>query len=110
MKSVLTREILYGLCSPDEMTRERTADSITDIVSAFAEVEAKTLGYMLSCLISTEENSAAMESQLNALVETIDHHRLSRDVFAQLESMRGHVFGDSRDEHLASLFDENWEP
>jgi hypothetical protein len=61
--------VVRALTDGDSRVRERSADEVTDRLSSYGPAEASALATTLAAAAATEEDPAALEAQLHAILE-----------------------------------------
>ncbi|MFF3193462.1 hypothetical protein [Streptomyces misionensis] len=80
----MVREILDN----EPRVRERTADEVSDHLSAYSPDQASALATLLSAAAASEKDIAALESELNAILELTATGHVTRAHLTQLKEIR----------------------
>ena len=96
-------QLVRELTASDPASRGLAADGATDVVGALDAGQALAVAQVLVWLAVDEEDSVALESQLNALAELAANDLLPAGVAAQIAAVPGSRLHGSSLEHYEYL-------
>jgi hypothetical protein len=100
------RRLLALIESDDAAARERGADEATDCVRSYSPAQVGALAGTLARRAATEDNMAALEAQLHAVVELGASGLLRRDDLSALAALRHRSLSPGLAEYVTDLLDE----
>ena len=95
-------EIVHGITSPDPRLRDKAADEVTDVMRSLTSDQAALVANLLAEARLVEDDRAAAEAELHALVEIGTWHELPATAVDRIRTVDP---GDdpSQQEYLSEL-------
>lgn len=72
----------------ESVTRERAADEVTDLLSAYSPAQVSALATLLSAVAASESENLVLEAELHAILELMSTGHVTFGHVAQLQDIR----------------------
>ncbi|MBN1172367.1 MAG: hypothetical protein JXA67_09350 [Micromonosporaceae bacterium] len=96
-------DLIRGLASPDAGQRERSAETVSDWITAFSSFEARLLTSILSAVILVEKDRQSRESELHAAFELIDTGFIRAGDIERVQELNHQQLAPSEKEYLDTI-------
>lgn len=105
MKSHTFIAVLQGMTDADAHVRERTADEVTDLLNSFDPAQAAAMATLLASAAVCEKTEAALEAELNAIVELTSTGNVTPWHLAPLREIDLTEIGPQLSQYVADLLE-----